>query len=35
MVGNDVVLNKIQEIAIDTIDKRVEQEISRILNGYY
>ena len=33
MVGNDVVLNKIQEVATDTIDMRVEHEISRILKG--
>lgn len=34
MVGNDDVLKNIQAAAMETIDKRVEHEISRILNGY-
>lgn len=34
MIENDSVLNNIQSAAMDTIDKRVEHEISRILNGY-
>lgn len=34
MVENDNVLNSVQVAAMDTIDKRVEHEISRILNGY-
>ncbi len=34
MVENDNVLNSIQAAAMDTIDKRIEHEISRILNGY-
>lgn len=34
MVENDTVLKNIQEAAMNTIDKRVEHEISRILNGY-
>ncbi len=34
MVENNSVLNSIQAAAMDTIDKRVEHEISRILNGY-
>lgn len=34
MVENDDVLKKVQNNAIETIDKRVEHEISRILSGY-
>lgn len=34
MVDNKEVLQKVQDNAIETIDKRVEHEISRILNGY-
>lgn len=34
MMGNDDVLSQVEEAAQDTIDKRVEQEINRILNGY-
>lgn len=34
MIENDSVLKNIQSAAMDTIDKRVEHEISRILNGY-
>lgn len=34
MVENDSVLKNVQEAAMNTIDKRVEHEISRILNGY-
>jgi len=34
MVENGDVLNRVQAAAMDTIDKRVEHEISRILNGY-
>lgn len=34
MVDNKEVLEKVQDSAIETIDKRIEHEISRILNGY-
>lgn len=34
MVENKSVLENIQQAAMETIDKRVEHEISRILNGY-
>ena len=34
MMGNENVLEKVEEAAQDTIDKRVEHEITRILNGY-
>lgn len=34
MMGNENVLEQIEEAAQDTIDKRVEHEITRILNGY-
>jgi len=34
MVENGDVLNRVQAAAMETIGKRVEQEISRILNGY-
>lgn len=34
MVDNEDVLKKVQDSAIETIDKRVEHEISRILSGY-
>ena len=34
MVENGEVLKNIQAAAMDTIDKRIEHEISRILNGY-
>lgn len=34
MMGNEEVLEKIEAAAQETIDKRVEHEISRILNGY-
>ncbi len=34
MIENPNVLNNVQAAAMNTIDKRVEQEISRILNGY-
>lgn len=34
MMDNENVLAKVEEAAQATIDKRVEQEISRILNGY-
>ena len=34
MVENNDVLKNIQAAAMDTIEKRVEHEISRILNGY-
>ena len=34
MVENADVLNRVQAAAKDTIDKRIEHEISRILNGY-
>ncbi len=34
MVENDTVLKNVQQAAMNTIDKRVEHEISRILNGY-
>lgn len=34
MVENGDVLTKVQTAAIETIDKRVEHEITRILNGY-
>lgn len=34
MMGNENVLSKVEEAAQETIDKRVEQEITRILNGY-
>lgn len=34
MAGNKNVLDKVEKAAQNTIDKRLEQEISRILNGY-
>ena len=34
MMANENVLDKVEEAAQDTIDKRVEHEITRILNGY-
>lgn len=34
MMGNDNVLDKVEKAAQETIDKRIEHEISRILNGY-
>ncbi len=34
MIENDNVLNSVQAAAMETIDKRIEHEISRILNGY-
>lgn len=34
MAANSVVLEKVEAAAQETIDKRVEQEITRILNGY-
>lgn len=34
MAGNSVVVDKVEEAAQDTIDKRMEHEITRILNGY-
>lgn len=34
MAGNTIVLNEIETVAQETINKRVEQEISRILSGY-
>lgn len=34
MMENENVLAKVEEAAQETIDKRVEQEINRILNGY-
>lgn len=34
MVENDTVMENIQTAALETIDKRIEHEISRILNGY-
>ena len=34
MVGNSVVLEKVEAAAMDTITKRAEHEITRILNGY-
>lgn len=34
MVGDEAVLERIEQAATETIDKRVEHEISRILNGY-
>lgn len=34
MMGNENVLDKVEQAAQETIDKRVEQEITRILNGY-
>lgn len=34
MIGNNTVLKNVQSAAIETIDKRVEHEISRILSGY-
>lgn len=34
MVENEDVLSKVESAAMETIDKRVEHEISRILNGY-
>ncbi|MCM1059664.1 MAG: phage tail protein [Eubacterium sp.] len=34
LVENKEVLNSIQTAAMNTIDKRIEHEISRILNGY-
>ena len=34
MVEKEDVLSKIETAALETIDKRVEHEISRILNGY-
>lgn len=34
MVENNDVLKNIQAAAMDTIEKRIEHEISRILNGY-
>lgn len=34
MAGNSIVLEKVEEAAQETINKRIEHEISRILNGY-
>lgn len=34
MVENENVLSKVEAAAMETIDKRVEHEITRILNGY-
>jgi len=34
MMEHEDVLTKVEEAAQDTINKRIEQEISRILNGY-
>lgn len=34
MMGNEDVLLKVEAAAQETINKRIEQEISRILNGY-
>lgn len=34
MIDNDTVLKNVQSAAMETIDKRVEHEISRILSGY-
>lgn len=34
MMGNDDVLLKVETAAQETVNKRVEQEITRILNGY-
>jgi len=34
MVENEDVLTKVEAAAMDTIDKRIEHEITRILNGY-
>ncbi len=34
MIENDNVLDNVQAAAMDTIDKRIEHEISRILNGF-
>jgi hypothetical protein len=34
MAGNSVVVEKVEEAAQETINKRVEHEITRILNGY-
>ncbi|MBE6012088.1 MAG: hypothetical protein E7234_05975 [Lachnospiraceae bacterium] len=34
MARNSVVLEKVEEAAQETINKRIEHEISRILNGY-
>lgn len=34
MMSNDNVLQKVEAAAQETIDKRIEHEISRILNGY-
>lgn len=33
-IAAEPVLDKVEEAAQDTIDKRVEHEITRILNGY-
>ncbi len=34
MIENDNVLDSVKAAAMDTIDKRIEHEISRILNGF-
>lgn len=34
MVGDEAVLGRIEQAATETIDKRIEHEITRILNGY-
>lgn len=34
MMGNENVLSNVEDAAQETIDKRVEQEINRILSGY-
>lgn len=34
MIDNNTVLKNVQSAAMETIDKRVEHEISRILSGY-
>lgn len=34
MAGNSVVLEEVEAAAHETIEKRIEQEISRLLNGY-
>ncbi|MEA5041373.1 MAG: phage tail protein [Oscillibacter ruminantium] len=34
MAGNSVVLEQVEQAAQETVSKRIEQEINRILNGY-
>lgn len=34
MAGNEEIISRAEEVAQDTLDKRIEHEMARILNGY-